>query len=92
MLAASMPVTSLQRHLGHEHLDTAMIYSEVSDRMLQRDYYHGIVAMDPTSANLLLSNQKTFRQLIQELKTPDQDQTRHDEILEQMQSLLESSE
>jgi site-specific recombinase XerD len=90
MLAASMPVTSLQRYMGHEHLDTTMIYAEVSDPMLQQDYYQGISAMDPTSANLLVSNQETFRQLILELKTPGLDQTRHAEILEQMQSLLES--
>jgi site-specific recombinase XerD len=56
MLAASMPVTSLQRYLGHEHLDTTMIYAEVSDPMLQQDYYQGITALDPTSANLLISN------------------------------------
>ncbi len=48
--------------------------------------------MDPTSANLLVSHQETFRQLIQELKNPSLDQTRHAEILAQMQSLLESSE
>jgi hypothetical protein len=91
MLAASMPVTSLQRYMGHEHLDTTMIYAEVSDPMLQQDYYQGITAMDPTSANLLLPNQEIFRQLIQELKTPCLDQNRQAEILEQMQSLLESS-
>ena len=91
MLAASMPVTSLQRYMGHEHLDTNMIYAEVSDPMLQQDYYQGITVLDPSSANLLVSNQDIFRQLIQELKTPDLDQTRHDEILEQMHSLLESS-
>jgi site-specific recombinase XerD len=92
MLAASMPVTSLQRYLGHEHLDTTMIYAEVSDPMLQQDYYQGITALDPTSANLLISNQETFRQLIQELKTPGLNQKRHDEILEQMQSLLKDSD
>ncbi len=91
MLAASMPVTSLQRYMGHEHLDTTMIYAEVSDPMLQQDYYQGITVLDPSSANLLVSNQDIFRQLIQELKTPGLDQTRHDEILEQMHSLLESS-
>ena len=62
MLAASMPVTSRQRYMGHEHLDTTMIYAEVSDPMLQQDYYQGITAMDPTSANLLVSHQETFRQ------------------------------
>jgi len=92
MLAASMPVTSLQRYMGHEHLDTTMIYAEVSDPMVQQDYYQGITAMDPTSANLLVSNQETFRLLIQELKNPDLEQSRLDVILEQMQSLLESRE
>lgn len=91
MLAASMPVTSLQRYLGHEHLDTTMIYAEVSDPMLQQDYYQGIVSVDPTSTNLLSSNQERFRQLINELKTPGLDQTRYDEILEQMQCLLENT-
>ena len=81
MLAASMPVTALQRYIGHEHLNTTMIYAEVSDPMLQQNYYQGITALDPNSANLLVSNQDTFRQLIQELRTPGLDQTRHDEIL-----------
>jgi integrase len=92
MLAARMPVTSLQRYLGHEHLDTTMIYAEVSDPILQQDYYQGIASMDPTSANLLSSNQETFRQLIEKLKTPGLDQTRYDEILEQMQCLLENTD
>ena len=35
MLAAGMPVSSLQRYLGHEHLDTTMIYAEVSDSLLR---------------------------------------------------------
>ncbi len=68
-----------------------MIYAEVSDPLLRQDYYQGIAALDPTSANLLVSHQETFRQLIQELKSPGLDQIRHDEILKQMQSLLESS-
>jgi site-specific recombinase XerD len=91
MLEASMPVTSLQRYMGHEHLDTTMIYAEVSDPMLQQDYYQGITALDPSSVNLLVSNQDLFRQLIQELKNLGLDQKRHDEILAQMQSLLEDS-
>ena len=94
MLAAGMPVTSLQRYLGHEHLDTTMLYAEVSDPLLRQDYYQGIAALDPTSANvpthdLELSHQDTLRQLVKELKTPGLEPTRHDEILEQMQRLLE---
>jgi site-specific recombinase XerD len=73
MLAASMSVTSLQRYMGHDHLDTTLIYAEVSNPMLQQDYYQGITSMDPTSTNLLVSHQDTFRQLILELKTPGLD-------------------
>ena len=97
MLTAGMPVTSLQRYLGHEHLDTTMIYAEVSDPLLWQDYYKGITALDPTSANLSthyveLSHQDTLRQLVKELKTARLGPTRHDEILTQMQHLLKSSD
>jgi hypothetical protein len=54
MLTAGMPVSSLQRYLGHEHLDTTMIYAEVSDPLLKHDYYQGIAALDPGSGNSLL--------------------------------------
>ena len=85
---------SLQRYLGHEHLDTTMIYAEVSDPLLRQDYYQGIAALDPGSENLSMSGlaptqQHTLRQLVEELKTPGLEQSRHDEILDQMQPLLE---
>ena len=87
MLTAGMPVSSLQRYLGHEHLDTTMIYAEVSDPLLRQDYYQGIEAFDPDSENLTLSgpaltNQHILRQLVEELKIPDLEQSRHDEILD----------
>jgi integrase/recombinase XerD len=87
MLTAGMPVSSLQRYLGHEHLDTTMIYAEVSDPLLRQDYYQGIAALDPGSENLTLSgpaptHQHTLRQLVEELKTPGLEQSRHDEILD----------
>jgi len=74
MLTAGMPVSSLQRYLGHEHLDTTMIYAEVSDPLLRQDYYQGIAALDPGSENLsmsgmALSNQQTLRQLVEELNS-----------------------
>lgn len=46
MLTAGMPVTSLQRLLGHEHLDTTMLYAEVADPLLRQDYYQGISSLD----------------------------------------------
>lgn len=44
MLTAGMPVTSRKRFLGHEYLDTTMLYVEVADPLLQKDYYQGIAA------------------------------------------------
>ena len=87
MLTAGMPVSSLQRYLGHEHLDTTMIYAEVSDPLLRQDYYQGIATLDPGSDNLSMSglasfHQHTLRQLVEELKTPGLEQSRHDEILD----------
>jgi integrase/recombinase XerC len=87
MLAAGMPVSSLQRYLGHEHLDTTMIYAEVSDPLLRQDYYQGIATLDPGSEKLSMSGlgltqQHTLRQLVEELKTPGLEQSRQDEILD----------
>jgi hypothetical protein len=97
MLTAGMPVSSLQRYLGHEHLDTTMIYAEVSDPLLRQDYYQGITALDSTSENLppnglASSHQHTLRQLVEELKTPGLEPTRHDEILDHLQRLLENDD
>jgi len=87
MLTAGMPVSSLQRYLGHENLDTTMIYAEVSDPLLRQDYYQGISTLDPGSKKfstygLGLPQQRTLRQLVEELKTPELEQSRHDEILD----------
>ncbi len=97
MLTAGMPVSSLQRYLGHEHLDTTIVYAEVSDPLLRQDYYQGIATLDPSSENLSTSvlgssHQNTLRQLVKELKSPGLVQSRHDEILDQMQRLLETDE
>jgi hypothetical protein len=86
MLASGMPVSSLQRYLGHEYLDTTMIYAEVSDSLLRQDYYQGIATLDPSSDKLWMSEsgltqQRTLRQLVDELKTPGLEQSHHDEIL-----------
>ena len=87
MLASGMPVSSLQRYLGHEHLDTTMIYAEVSDPLLRQDYYQGIATLDPGSeklsrSGLELTQQRILRHLVEELKTPGMEQSRHDEILD----------
>ncbi len=40
------------QRLSHEHLDTTMLYEEVSDPLLSQDYYQGIATLDPDSENL----------------------------------------
>jgi hypothetical protein len=97
MLAAGMSITSLQRYMGHEELDTTLIYAEVSDPMLQKDYYRGAATFDPASAELArrfldLSQKDELRQLIAELKYPQLDPMQRMEILEQMESILDDSE
>ena len=89
-----MPVSSQQRYLGHEHLDTSMIYAEVADPLLRQDYYQGIAALDPGTEKFSLSEpgmtlQRTLRQLVEELKTPGLEQSPHDEILEIILATIE---
>jgi integrase/recombinase XerD len=97
MLAAGMSITSLQRYMGHERLSTTLIYAEVSDPMLQRDYYRGAATFDPASADLArkfldLPQKDELRQLIAELKYPGLEPMQRKEILEQMESILDKSE
>jgi integrase/recombinase XerC len=97
MLASGMPVTSLQRYLGHEDLDTTMLYAQVADPLLRKDYYHGVSAVDPASAHLSLpataeSIRVKMQQLIAELQTPDLAPERKQAITEQMQLLLDRIE
>ena len=94
MLTVGMPVTSLQRFLGHEHLDTTMIYAEVADTVLEQDYYRGISVLDSVSEKMVHKNwnavqQDSLRQLVLELKGKSLAPHRRDEILNQMQCLLE---
>lgn len=97
MLAAGMSIVSLQRYLGHDNLNTTMIYAEVSDPLLQKDYYRGAATFDPASAELArqfldLSQKDELRQLIAELKYPELEPKQRKKILEQMESLLDESE
>jgi site-specific recombinase XerD len=42
MIAAGVPVTSVQKMLGHTSLRTTQLYVEVADRKVEQDYYAGI--------------------------------------------------
>ena len=84
---------SLQRFLGHELMNTTMIYAEVSNPMLQQDYYRGITTIDPQSAHLANSSLQLeqLRQLIDDLQADGLEPHRQREILEQMQNLLDNT-
>ena len=42
MIAAGVPVTSVQKMLGHASLRTTQLYVQVADRQVERDYHAGI--------------------------------------------------
>jgi integrase len=93
MLNAGMPIASLQHYLGHEDLDTTLVYAKVSDTLVQRDYYRGIVAVDPASRSLVpllgtAVQREELERLILELKDSGQGPKRQQEILERMQRVL----
>jgi hypothetical protein len=55
--------------------------------LLRQDYYQGIATLDPGSENVSMIESASFhqhslRQLVEELKTPGLDHSRHDEILD----------
>ena len=73
-----------------------MIYAEVSDPMLQQDYYRGIATVDPPSAQLAppalsAARQTELRRLLAELQTAALKPEHQQIILEQMQRLLDES-
>lgn len=64
-----------------------MIYAEVSDPLLRKDYYQGIATLDSGSEKLKmngqgLTQQRTLRQLVEELKNQGLEQSRQEEILD----------
>jgi len=53
MIAAEVPVTSVQKMLGHVSLRTTQLYVEVADRQVERDYHAGIRKVIESSSTLL---------------------------------------
>lgn len=53
MIAAEVPVTSVQKMLGHVSLRTTQLYVEVADRQVERDYHAGIQKVIENSSTLL---------------------------------------
>lgn len=50
LLNEGMPITSLQRLLGHEKLDTTMVYARVHDETVRRDYERAQARLAPEAA------------------------------------------
>ena len=92
LLNAGMPITSLQRYLGHEELDTTLLYAQVSDPVLQQDYYRGIVGLDPASTGLLAARREEMRQIMAELRQAEPASGQQSRLLDQLQQLLDEEE
>jgi site-specific recombinase XerD len=53
MIAAGVPVTSVQKMLGHVSLRTTQLYVDVADRQVEQDYHLGIQKVIENSSALL---------------------------------------
>ncbi|MBI9044570.1 MAG: tyrosine-type recombinase/integrase [Anaerolineaceae bacterium] len=53
MIAAGVPVTSVQKMLGHASLRTTQLYVQVADRQVEHDYHTGIQKVIEKSLNLV---------------------------------------
>ena len=52
MIAAGVPVTSVQKMLGHASLRTTQLYVRVADRQMEQDYHAGIQKVIEQSLSL----------------------------------------
>jgi integrase/recombinase XerD len=52
MIAAGVPVTSVQKMLGHTSIRTTQLYVRVADRQVEQDYHTGIQKVIENSAAL----------------------------------------
>jgi site-specific recombinase XerD len=50
LLNEGMPITSLQRLLGHEKLDTTLVYARVHNETVRRDYEHAYARLTLATA------------------------------------------
>ena len=52
MIAAEVPVTSVQKMLGHTSIRTTQLYVNVADKKVERDYHAGIQKVIENCATL----------------------------------------
>lgn len=94
MLNAGMPITSLQRYLGHEDIDTTMGYAGVSDPTLQREYNQAVRKIDPLwqmdeyNARMQLAQQR-LQILTTFLQQSRKDTENYLATLEEIQNVIE---
>jgi len=53
LINAGMPITSLQKLLGHDHLSTTQIYARVYDATVERDYRQAMAQLEPPTPLVL---------------------------------------
>jgi len=69
-----------------------MGYAQVSDPVLQQDYYRGIVGLDPASTGLLAARREQIHHLLTELRQIEAASAQHSHLLDQLQHLLTEEE
>ena len=52
MIVADVPITSVQKMLGHASIRTTQLYVNVADRQVEKDYHTGILKVIDNCANL----------------------------------------
>ena len=53
LINAGMPITSLQKLMGHDHLSTTQIYARVYDATVERDYRRAMAELEPPAPVML---------------------------------------
>ncbi|MBI1881931.1 MAG: tyrosine-type recombinase/integrase [Chloroflexi bacterium] len=101
LLNAGCRITSIQKLMGHRHLNTTMIYARVHDRTVAEDYYAAMDQIEqgldlaltepaPTNGNGQVSDDERayLLELTSRLAEPDLDPNRRLSLVKQMRRLL----
>jgi site-specific recombinase XerD len=94
MLNVGMPITSLQRYMGHTQLDTTLNYAGVSDPVLRKEYNQAIRKVDPLwqrdeyAARLQIAQQR-IQALTESLEQVRQDGETYLAALQNIQNLID---
>jgi site-specific recombinase XerD len=105
LLNAGCRVTSIQKLLGHRHLNTTMIYARVHDRTVAGDYYVAMARIEksldlalagppPTNGNGRVSEEERTQllELVNRLADPDLGYEGRLDLVEQMRLRLDHAD